>query len=366
MDIDLLAKMVKELILDADAVTLPGVGSFVAELVPASFSDKGYTIHPPYRRLSFTPREGSDTLLTDLYASSNDISQDDASAILGNYLAEMKEVLKQRKSILFPGLGRLRATRENHFFFVADEDLDIFPAGFGLEPVSLKSHSQGGEEVKKAAAAISGILEQPVAPEAAAMDLSEGITEVALETAGIKADDSAAPVEVPEDVIDEAPAPESVPEVPEPAEGLSEEPAVEEPVVEEPATEPVPEPADGPSEEPVVEEPVVEEPAPEVPEPAEGPSEEPAVEEPVVEEPATEPTSEPVPEPAEPAQAPAAAESPRRKGGFVRALLICLIIITSLAIVALVFLRVAGAVAPDWLDGFLYSADELEILHGQS
>ena len=345
MDIDLLAKMVKELILDADAVTLPGVGSFVAELVPASFSDKGYTIHPPYRRLSFTPREGSDTLLTDLYASSNDISQDDASAILGNYLAEMKEVLKQRKSILFPGLGRLRATRENHFFFVADEDLDIFPAGFGLEPVSLKSHSQGGEEVKKAAAAISGILEQPVAPEAAAMDLSEGITEVALETAGIKADDSAAPVEVPEDVIDEAPAEEPVPE----------------PVVEEPATEPVPEPADGPSEEPVAEEPEPE-PAPEVPEPAEGPSEEPVAEEPVVEE----PTSEPVPEPAEPAQAPAAAEAPRRKGGFVRALLICLIIITSLAIVALVLLRVAGAVAPDWLDGFLYSADELEILHGQS
>ena len=37
MDIDLLAKMVKEAILDHDTVTLPGVGCFVAELVPSTF-----------------------------------------------------------------------------------------------------------------------------------------------------------------------------------------------------------------------------------------------------------------------------------------------------------------------------------------
>ena len=39
MDIDLLAKMVKEVGMDHDSVTLPGMGSFVAELVPASFAD---------------------------------------------------------------------------------------------------------------------------------------------------------------------------------------------------------------------------------------------------------------------------------------------------------------------------------------
>ena len=56
MDIDLLAKMVRETILDHDAVTLPGIGSFMAEIVPSSFSDKGYTINPPYRRLFFSRR----------------------------------------------------------------------------------------------------------------------------------------------------------------------------------------------------------------------------------------------------------------------------------------------------------------------
>ena len=41
MDIDLLSKMVKELILDNDRVVLPGLGCFVAEMVPSTFSDKG-------------------------------------------------------------------------------------------------------------------------------------------------------------------------------------------------------------------------------------------------------------------------------------------------------------------------------------
>ena len=52
MDVDLLSKIIKELILDKDRVVLPGLGCFVAEVVPATFSDKGYTINPPYRKLS--------------------------------------------------------------------------------------------------------------------------------------------------------------------------------------------------------------------------------------------------------------------------------------------------------------------------
>ena len=165
MDIDLLAKMVKETILDNDSVTLPGVGSFVAELMPAVFSDKGYTINPPYRRLSFLPREGDDSFLVDIYASANGISRDDSLRILVDYLQEMKEVLKVRKTIILPGLGRLRATRENNFFFVADEDLDIYPSGLGLEPISLKTHVETREEVHSAVASLAEVLAPEPTPE---------------------------------------------------------------------------------------------------------------------------------------------------------------------------------------------------------
>ena len=162
MDIDLLAKMVKEAILDHDAVTLPGVGCFVAELMPSTFSDKGYTINPPYRRMYFSPKQGNDTYLADLYARDNaEVDTTMATRILTEFLAEMKDVLKVKKTVVFPGLGRLRATRENHFFFVADEDLDIYPEGLGLAPLSLKTHVETPEEVATAVAGLAELISEP-------------------------------------------------------------------------------------------------------------------------------------------------------------------------------------------------------------
>ncbi len=211
MDIDLLAKMVKETILDNDTVTLPGVGSFVAELMPAVFSDKGYTINPPYRRLSFLPKEGEDTLLADVYAGANGISRDDSLRILVDYLQEMKEVLKVRKTIILPGLGRLRATRENNFFFVADEDLDIYPSGLGLEPISLKTHVETREEVHSAVASLAEVLapEPTPEPEPAPESASEPEPVIVLEPTPEPEPD---PVPEPAPVLEPTPTPEPEPE----------------------------------------------------------------------------------------------------------------------------------------------------------
>lgn len=159
MDIDLLSKIVKELILDNDEVALPRIGSFIAEIVPSVFSDKGYTINPPYRRLSFRQKgSGDENMVIDFYARCNNIDTPTASRIIREFLEEMRRVLETKKSIVFPGLGKLRATKENYFFFVADEDLDIYPEGFGLEPISLKTHEETPAEVSATMAALRSIL----------------------------------------------------------------------------------------------------------------------------------------------------------------------------------------------------------------
>ena len=159
MDIDLLSKIVKELILDNDEVALPGIGSFIAEIVPSVFSDKGYTINPPYRRLSFRQKgSGDENMVIDFYARCNNIDTPTASRIIREFLEEMRRVLETKKSIVFPGLGKLRATKENYFFFVADEDLDIYPEGFGLEPISLKTHEETPAEVSATMAVLRSIL----------------------------------------------------------------------------------------------------------------------------------------------------------------------------------------------------------------
>ena len=302
MDIDLLAKMVKEAILDHDTVTLPGVGCFVAELVPSTFSDKGYTINPPYRRLYFSPKQGGDTYLVDLYARDNEeVDTDMATRILTEFLTEMKEVLKVKKTVVFPGLGRLRATRENHFFFVADEDLDIWPEGLGLAPISLKTHVETPEEV---ASAVAGLAELMAEPE-------------------------------PGPVLRQAQEPEITPEpLPEPV--MEPEPVAEpEPLVEpETPVEPEPEPDSEPvpEHEPVPEPETVSEPVPE------------QVQEPVLQQ----------------VQEPKKVQEPVKKP-FPKFWKVFLIVLGAL-VVLLVLFALAGRLAPGVVDRLLYSPEELEIL----
>ena len=329
MDIDLLSKMVKELILDKDEVALPGVGTFVAEMVPSSFADRGYTILPPYRRLFFRQRvDETDTSLVDFYAASNGIENDRAQRIVTDFLLEMRDVLKQKKSIVFPGLGKLRATRENHFFFVADEDLDIYPAGFGLEPISLKTHQETPEEVSSVVEQLRAILAEKATP-APAVEPVLDEPEAA----------EAAPVPEVEEKPTTAEEPQSVPVVE--AEPIAEpepEPVVEPTPVAEPEPKPVvePEPVAEPEPAPVIEpEPVVE------PEPAVGAD----IKETVVEK----------PQPVEP-------ETPRNRPAWKVWFWIGLGLI-GLLVLALVVFVILAHVAPDFIDSLLYSPEELEILH---
>lgn len=203
MDIDLLSKIVKELILDNDEVALPGIGSFIAEIVPSVFSDKGYTINPPYRRLSFRQKgSGDENMVIDFYAKCNNIDTPTASRIIREFLEEMRHVLETKKSIVFPGLGKLRATKENYFFFVADEDLDIYPEGFGLEPISLKTHEETPAEVSATMAALRSILN----PEEAETVTAKGEEKAAESDVETKAESGRAeePEEAAEDEAEEA------------------------------------------------------------------------------------------------------------------------------------------------------------------
>ena len=246
MDIDLLSRMVKEAIIDRDRVALPGLGTFVAEMMPATFSDKGYTINPPYRRLYFRPRPDEDDSLVKIYSASNHISPDLAEKILADFLSELGQVLMEKKVVVFPGLGRLRATKENTFFFVPDEDLEIYSEGFGLEPVSLKSHNESREQLSSAVESLKSIIQpdetmtaESEAPQAEApeQEEAESVAEAAVlvETASDAEPDSeesqaeAPEQEEAESVVEAAVLEAASDAEPEPEESQSDEPEQKEP-----------------------------------------------------------------------------------------------------------------------------------------
>ena len=166
MDAVVLSNMVKELILDHDAVTLKGLGRFVARVEPSTFADKGFTVNPPYRRLSFEKVTGEDNLLEERFVSLAGEDASEATRALSEFIADIRAELEEKKVFVLPGIGRLRATSGNNFFLVADEDLDIYPEGFGLTPLSMRTKVETPEEVSAAVASLGEILapEQEAAP----------------------------------------------------------------------------------------------------------------------------------------------------------------------------------------------------------
>lgn len=379
MDIDLLSKMVKELILDNDRVVLPGLGSFVAEIVPSTFSDRGYTINPPYRRLFFRSKPDEGDMLISFYAESNGVEPDLAERIIKDFIGELKSVLHSKKTVVFPGLGRLRATKENNIFFVADEDLDIYPAGFGLEPISLKTHEETRQEVTAAVESLKEIMEEPVEELEAPIDIEleddlvpmdwnesvESVQEQAGEEvvsegdAELVAEDSSeveVPVEeeeLPEQdvIVPELDADEAVETVPEHVEEESLEEVVDpQPSVEDELEEVVdPQPwVEEQLEEVTDQEPVVE-----------VQPEEAAVMESVLDPDAEEESDntdepvvkEPVPEPV----------VDKKSDKWTKVLKVAGIVVASLIFILVIYMAVMR-LFPDFLNEVLYSPEELEII----
>lgn len=355
--------MISELITDHNRVGLPGLGTFVAEVVPATFSDKGYTINPPYRRLSFHPSRSEDTLLIDFYAASNGISKEAAGLYLKQFLGEMKSVLKERKTITLPGLGRLRATVENNFFFVPDPDLDIYPDGFALKPLSLKTISMADEvEIP-----FFPPMEEEMEVKGAVEIEGEGVGEAEAREMSENKEETGGPVS-PESTQPESTQPEQrqsepQPQVKQPQSEINQPQPTPQPESEQlqPETEPAPQP-EQPQPQPEQPQPESEQLQPET-EPALRPEQQPGPGEqepqPQPEQPQSQPKqeTEPAPQPqSRPETGPE--HAPRRFRWWIP-----LLVLLAVAAVALLAFLTVAQVAPDFIDSILYTPEELRIIN---
>ena len=357
MDIDLLSKMISELIVDHDRVGLPGVGTFYTEVVPSTFSDRGYTINPPYRRLSFLPNAVENDLLVNFYSDVNGTPADMAREYIVQFLRELAEALKEHKTITLPGLGRLRATKENNFFFVADEDLDIYPEAFGLAPVSLKNIPGLDDDkvdirfefkppVRKAAEhepAYAASVE-PAEPEITVEPAEPAVAVEPTESAALSASAATAAVAEPAKVA--APAETAAPAVPAETAASAELSETAEPSESAKPAELI-EPA----------------------EPAVTAEPEASMQEPEAEAPEAAVAGDATAEPAEPEALADAAEEARvaeeDDGRTVKKFRwwIPLLVLSALAAIFLAVFLILAHVAPDFIDSILYTPEELRIIN---
>ncbi len=301
MEINLFSKCIRELIVENDRVDVPYLGTFTAEMVPAAYSDRQTTIHPPYRKMSFHKGEvalSEGKMLLDKVSAEAGVSLDQAGVEHGWCLSRLCSELEGSKSCKLPGLGVMRANSRNEFFFVPDDDLDIWPDGLGFEPISIK------------------ISEKP--------HRAEAIVE-------------------PEPVLEQEP--EATFEEPEPEATIEPEP-----VVEEPDPEPL-----------VAEQEAIHEPEP-APEPAAEPAVQPVAQS--APEPSATPVADPAPVPA-PLTASATEPAPRHRHSYRRTRKTLRTILIILGVLVVLFIAASYLFTEQMspiLDPLLYSKEELELL----
>ena len=139
MEIIFLSKIIRELVLYNDRVSLPRLGSFVAEVMPSVFSDGGLMIHPPTRRISFRVSESwNDGILEKRYAEEQSIPLSESEEKFRVFAEEVSAQLNSKKSYILPEFGVLRATDQNDYFFVPDKEMLTYIESFGLEPLNIK------------------------------------------------------------------------------------------------------------------------------------------------------------------------------------------------------------------------------------
>ena len=145
MDINLLSELLKELILENNRVSLPGMGSFVSEAAPSVFSDKASVIHPPFRRIMFRSREiWNDELLEKKYSELMNIPLEKAKSFISEFINDLRRDLEMTKILELPYLGTIRLNERSGYSFVIDKNVLINKEAYGLEPLNIKVLSKPG------------------------------------------------------------------------------------------------------------------------------------------------------------------------------------------------------------------------------
>ena len=120
-----------------DRVSLPGLGSFVAEFLPSKFMDQNRLLTPPLRVIRFSVSETwNDGRFESAYAQElGDEMQ--AKQEVANLVYLIKKQVQLLGHFEFPGLGLLKKVKKQLNFLKA-LDCDLHSDGFGLSPLAIK------------------------------------------------------------------------------------------------------------------------------------------------------------------------------------------------------------------------------------
>jgi nucleoid DNA-binding protein len=138
VELSAVSNLLQQLLTNYSRVSLPGLGAFKVEYLPAVFINEGMGMSPPSKRIYFSSAEiWNDNLLE--YALSKEIGCDleEAKQQLADFGAQLMQSLTAGRQVDFPGLGVLRMTNDSEYHFEAENSQKLNPDAFGLLEIEM-------------------------------------------------------------------------------------------------------------------------------------------------------------------------------------------------------------------------------------
>ncbi len=134
---------IKELLQQHECVIIPDFGGFLIQTTPANYHKSRLEFLPPSTIINFHSHlRKNDGLLIQSIMSDENLNYESAAKIVVDYTNQCKQQLKESKSIIVKGVGKIYVDAENKVQFKSTEGLNYNTNSFGLPILSAKKINQ--------------------------------------------------------------------------------------------------------------------------------------------------------------------------------------------------------------------------------
>lgn len=124
---------IKELLFDNNCVIIPSFGGFVTSYKPSEVHPIKHQFAPPSKHIAFNEKVNvNDGLLISYIANKANLSLQEATKIVSDFVNEIKSKLQNNEPYLFEGVGGISKNIEGNLQFKSQVDNNYLDDSFGL------------------------------------------------------------------------------------------------------------------------------------------------------------------------------------------------------------------------------------------
>ena len=137
-----LSKLVSELLVEHDCVTVPGLGSFLGNFKSAHYDLENEKFYPPSKQISFNSQiKANDGLLAKHMSEKSNTEYDLSLKEIHQEVIKITLSLK-KQSVELKDIGELNLNKEGNIVFTPSLAKNFLKDSFGLSPIYIKELSK--------------------------------------------------------------------------------------------------------------------------------------------------------------------------------------------------------------------------------